>query len=67
VALQDYPFPAAHKHLMSVISGNPEWINMLPPNRPLAAQRVRELIERLGALASMKPILGGSAGRESKR
>ncbi len=67
VVLQDYPFPAAHKHLMSAITGNPEWINMLPPNRPLAAHRVRELIERLGALASMKPILGGSAGTESKR
>ena len=65
VVLQDYPFPAAHKHLMSALSANPGWINILPPNRPLAAPPARELIERLGALASMKPILGGSAGTKS--
>jgi 4-hydroxy-tetrahydrodipicolinate synthase len=67
IAFQDCPFPAAHKHLMHAISGNAGWLNMLPPNHPLAAHRVRELIERLSALPSMKSILGGSTAKESNR
>ncbi len=60
IALQDYPLPSALKHLMSVISDNPGWNNILPPNRSLPAQHARELVARLSALPQMKPILGKS-------
>jgi 4-hydroxy-tetrahydrodipicolinate synthase len=58
LVLDKYPLPAAVKHVMSAISGNPAWNRILPPNQPLPEDQGRELIARLAALAEMKPILG---------
>ena len=60
IALQDYPIPSALKHLMSVITGNSGWNNILPPNRRFPRNRL-ETHRRLSALPQMKPILGKSA------
>ena len=59
IVLQPYPIPAALKHLMSAISGNPGWNNILPPNRPLSTEQARELTARVSALPQMKSILAG--------
>ncbi|HEV3113254.1 MAG TPA: dihydrodipicolinate synthase family protein [Candidatus Binataceae bacterium] len=61
LVLDKYPLPAAVKHVMSAISGNPAWNHILPPNRPLAEEQGRDLMTRLAALPQMKPILGKSA------
>jgi 4-hydroxy-tetrahydrodipicolinate synthase len=60
LALQDCPLPAALKHVMGAITGNPEWNNILPPNQPFAVEDGRVLIARLAALPRMKPILAGT-------
>jgi 4-hydroxy-tetrahydrodipicolinate synthase len=57
--LDQYPLPAAVKHVMSVITGNPQWRHIVPPNRPLAEEEGRKLIAALSALPRMKPILAG--------
>ncbi len=61
VVLDRYPLPAAVKHVLSVISGNPAWNHLLPPNRPLPEAQGRALISALSALPQMKPILGSKA------
>jgi 4-hydroxy-tetrahydrodipicolinate synthase len=58
IVLQEYPIPAALKHLMSVITGNRGWENILPPNQPLSADQSRRLTLGLSALPQMKAILG---------
>lgn len=57
LALQEYPLPAGLKHLMSVISANPEWNNILPPNQPLSTEQGHKLVARLSALPAMKPLM----------
>jgi 4-hydroxy-tetrahydrodipicolinate synthase len=59
LALQDCPLPAALKHVMAAITGNPEWNNILPPNQLFAAEDGRALIARLAALPRMKAIMAG--------
>ncbi len=61
IVLQEYPIPSALKHLMSVITGNPGWNNILPPNLPLPAEQARKLTACLSALPCMKSILSKSA------
>jgi 4-hydroxy-tetrahydrodipicolinate synthase len=61
LVLEKYPIPAGLKHLMSLITGNPGWIHILPPNQPLTAQQGRELRAGLAALPRMKPILDKAA------
>jgi 4-hydroxy-tetrahydrodipicolinate synthase len=61
IVLDKYPLPAAIKHVMNVITADPAWNNMLPPNRPLAEADGRALISALAALPQMKPILGQAA------
>jgi 4-hydroxy-tetrahydrodipicolinate synthase len=55
--LDRYPLPAAIKHVMSVITGNAGWQQLLPPNQPLSEQEGRALMAGLAALPQMKPIL----------
>jgi hypothetical protein len=54
---------AAVKQVMAAISGNHDWINLLPPNRPLSAAEAGDLMARLSALAQMRPILAGARCR----
>jgi len=59
--LQSYPMQAALKQVVAAISGNKAWINLLPPNRPLAAAQATELMARLSAMPQMGAILGKAA------
>ena len=59
--LQSYPMQAALKQVCSIIQANPQWLNILPPNRPLAAAQASELMARLTALSQMQAILGKAA------
>jgi 4-hydroxy-tetrahydrodipicolinate synthase len=59
--LDKYPLPAAVKHVMSAITGNPAWNQILPPNQALSPEHGRELIAHLAALPPMKPLLGRAA------
>jgi 4-hydroxy-tetrahydrodipicolinate synthase len=59
--LQSYPMQAALKQVCSAINGNPQWLNILPPNRPLGATQASELMARLVALPQMKATLGKAA------
>jgi 4-hydroxy-tetrahydrodipicolinate synthase len=61
LVLQSYPMQAALKQVCSIINGNPQWLNILPPNRPLSTAQAGELMARLGALPQMKGVLGKAA------
>jgi 4-hydroxy-tetrahydrodipicolinate synthase len=61
LVLQSYPMQAALKQVCSVIRGNAQWLNILPPNRPLASAQASELMARLAALPQMAAILGKAA------
>jgi|SRR5579875_1016334 4-hydroxy-tetrahydrodipicolinate synthase len=55
--LDKYPLPAALKHVMAAISGNPGWNHILPPNQPLSDEQGRQLMAALAALPAMGEIL----------
>lgn len=55
--LQSYPMQATLKQVCAAINGNPAWLNILPPNRPLSAAQTTELMARLSALPQMKTLL----------
>jgi 4-hydroxy-tetrahydrodipicolinate synthase len=61
LVIQSYPMQAALKHVVSAITGNHEWINILPPNRPLSETQAAELMDRLRAMPQMRPILANAA------
>jgi hypothetical protein len=52
---------AALKQVVSAITGNREWINILPPNRPLSEAQAAELMMRLRAMPQMRPIFANAA------
>jgi 4-hydroxy-tetrahydrodipicolinate synthase len=56
VVLGSYPLQAALKQVVSAITGDPGWLNILPPNRPLSQAQARELMARLRALPQMQPL-----------
>jgi 4-hydroxy-tetrahydrodipicolinate synthase len=60
MVLQGYPAQAALKQVMSALTHDPAWLEILPPNRPLAAAQASELIARLTALPQMAPLMGQS-------
>jgi 4-hydroxy-tetrahydrodipicolinate synthase len=57
VLFQDYPLVAALKETMALISGNPEWRNILPPNAPLSKDQRAEIEARLKQLPAMRPVM----------
>jgi 4-hydroxy-tetrahydrodipicolinate synthase len=61
LVLQSYPMQAALKQVCAVIQDKPQWLNILPPNRPLSTAQASELVARLAALPQMKAILGKAA------
>jgi 4-hydroxy-tetrahydrodipicolinate synthase len=61
LVLQSYPMQAALKQVVSVVQSQPQWLNILPPNRPLSAAQTSELMAKLSALPQMKAILGKGA------
>jgi 4-hydroxy-tetrahydrodipicolinate synthase len=61
LVLEGYPLQAGLKQVVSAITGDPDWLNILPPNRPLSDTQARELLSRLRALPQMQPLLGRKA------
>lgn len=62
LVLQAYPMQAALKQVLAAVTGNDDWLNILPPNRPLAPDAGSELLQRLAALPQAAPLLGGRIG-----
>jgi 4-hydroxy-tetrahydrodipicolinate synthase len=61
LVFQSYPLQAALKEAMALMSGDPSWRILLPPNRPLSPAQRQELAERLRAMPQMQPILKAAA------
>ncbi|HZS85084.1 MAG TPA: dihydrodipicolinate synthase family protein [Stellaceae bacterium] len=61
LVLQSYPMQAALKQVCAAIHGEPAWLNILPPNRPLPPAQASEIMARLSALPQMKALLGKAA------
>ncbi len=60
--LQAYPTPASLKQVLAEITGHRQWLNLIPPNHPLAATtQAVELMARLRALPQMQAMLGARA------
>lgn len=53
---QSYPLQAALKEMVAVITGDPSWRILLPPNHPLTATQRSELAARLRAMPQMQPV-----------
>jgi 4-hydroxy-tetrahydrodipicolinate synthase len=61
LVFQNFPLQAVLKEVMTLITGDAAWRNLLPPNRPLGAAQRAELAARLGTLPQMQPILRQAA------
>jgi 4-hydroxy-tetrahydrodipicolinate synthase len=61
LVFQSYPLQAALKEVMALVTGDPSWRILLPPNRALAPAQRAELAQRLAALPQMQPILRAAA------
>jgi 4-hydroxy-tetrahydrodipicolinate synthase len=61
LVFQSYPLQAALKEVMALLTGDPRWRALLPPNRPLEPVQRAELVRRLNALPQMQPILKKAA------
>lgn len=57
---KDLPLVGAIKEMMTLISGNPAWRHILPPNTPLAPAQRAELEARLAQLPAMRPVMAAS-------
>jgi 4-hydroxy-tetrahydrodipicolinate synthase len=61
LVFQSYPLQAALKEVMALMTGDPSWRILAPPNRPLSAAHRTELAARLKDLPQMQPILSKAA------
>ncbi len=61
LVLQSYPLQAALKEVMALMSGDPSWRILLPPNRALAPAQRAELAARLKDLPQMQGVLSKAA------
>lgn len=60
VLFQDYPLIGGLKETLALITGNPAWRNMLPPNAPLAPADAAALEAKLADLTAMQPIIAAA-------
>lgn len=60
VLFQDYPLISGLKETLALITGNPAWRNMLPPNTPLAPAQAAALKAKLAELAAMQPVIAAA-------
>ena len=56
LVFQSYPLQAALKEIVAVITGDPSWRVLLPPNHPLAPAERAALAARLRDLPQMQPV-----------
>jgi 4-hydroxy-tetrahydrodipicolinate synthase len=55
--LQSVPFQAGLKELVARITGDRQWLNVVPPNHPLSPAQRDELLQRLAGIKDMQPLL----------
>jgi len=60
VLFQDYPLISGLKETMALITGNPAWRAMLPPNVPLRPAETAALKARLAELPAMQPVIAAA-------
>jgi 4-hydroxy-tetrahydrodipicolinate synthase len=60
VLFQDYPLIAGLKETMALITGNPAWRTMLPPNVPLGPAYAAKLKAKLAELPAMQPVIAAA-------
>jgi len=57
LALQAFPFQGGLKELVAGMTGDRQWRNPLPPNRPLTAAQRDDMLARLHDMPGMRAIL----------
>ncbi len=57
IVLQTVPFQAGLKELVARVTGDRQWLNVVPPNHPLSPAQRDELLARLAAVKGMRPLL----------
>ena len=57
LVLQAFPFQGGLKELVARLTGDRQWLNVIPPNRPLSPAQRDELLARLGGVPGMQPVL----------
>ncbi|MDE2227433.1 MAG: dihydrodipicolinate synthase family protein [Alphaproteobacteria bacterium] len=60
VLFQDYPLVPALKETMALVTGNPVWHTLLPPNAPLGPAQAAALKAKLAALPAMQPVIAAA-------
>lgn len=60
LVLQGFPFQGGLKELVARMTGDRQWLNVIPPNRPLSPAQRDELIARLRKLPGMQPVLAAA-------
>ena len=60
VLFQDYPLIAGLKETMALITGNPAWRTILPPNVPLGPAEAAALTAKLAELPAMQPVIAAA-------
>ena len=61
LVFQAYPLQAALKEIVALVTGDPAWRILLPPNQALPPAQRAELAARLKALPQMQPVLRQAA------
>jgi 4-hydroxy-tetrahydrodipicolinate synthase len=57
---RDYPLVAGLKETLALITGNPAWRIMLPPNVPLGPADAAKLKAKLAELSVMQPVIAAA-------
>lgn len=60
VLFQDYPLISGLKETIALITGNPAWRTMLPPNVPLGPAEAAKLKAKLTELPAMQPVIAAA-------
>ena len=60
VLFQGYPLVSGWKETMALITGNPAWRAMLPPNVPLGPAEAAALKAKLAELSAMQPVIAAA-------
>jgi 4-hydroxy-tetrahydrodipicolinate synthase len=57
LVLQGFPFQGGLKELVARITGDRQWLNVLPPNRPLSPAQRDDLFAKLEQVPGLRPVL----------
>lgn len=57
LALQAFPFQGGLKELVARLTGDRQWLNVLPPNRPLSPAQREQLFAKLRDVPGLQPLL----------